>query len=78
MAETTSSSAAGAARKELFLTRIYGSPHALVLRAWTDSKHMARWWGPRGFTNPVCELDVRPGDLIRIDMCGPRMATYIR
>ncbi|MFZ0859848.1 MAG: SRPBCC domain-containing protein [Candidatus Sulfotelmatobacter sp.] len=31
----------------------------LVFKAWTDTKHMAQWWGPNGFTNPVCELDVR-------------------
>jgi uncharacterized protein YndB with AHSA1/START domain len=71
MAETTSSSAAGQARQELILTRILGAPRSLVFRAWTDPKHLARWWGPRGFSNPVCELDVRPGGLIRIDMRGP-------
>ena len=32
---------------------------------------MAQWFGPRGFTNPVCELDVRVGGSIRIVMRGP-------
>lgn len=32
---------------------------------------MARWWGPEGFTNPVCELDVRPGGKFLISMCDP-------
>ena len=32
---------------------------------------MAQWWGPAGFTNPVCEWDARPGGLIRIDMQAP-------
>jgi uncharacterized protein YndB with AHSA1/START domain len=68
MAEATSSSAAAQARQELILTRIFGAPRSLVFRAWTDPHHMARWWGPRGFTNPVCELEVRPGGLMRIDM----------
>jgi uncharacterized protein YndB with AHSA1/START domain len=81
MAEATSSSAsgssaAGQARQELILTRILGAPRSLVFKAWTDTKHMARWWGPRGFTNPVCELDVRPGGLIRIDMRGPDGTVY--
>jgi uncharacterized protein YndB with AHSA1/START domain len=76
MAEATSSSAAGQARQELILTRIFGAPRSLVFRAWTDPQHMARWWGPRGFTNPVCELDVRPGGLIRIDMRGPDGTIY--
>jgi uncharacterized protein YndB with AHSA1/START domain len=75
MAET-SSSATGQARQELFLTRIFGAPRSLVFKAWTDPKHMARWWGPRGFTNPVCELDARPGGLIRIDMRGPDGTVY--
>ena len=29
---------------------------------------MARWWGPRGVTNPVCEADARPGGAIHIVM----------
>jgi uncharacterized protein YndB with AHSA1/START domain len=76
MAEATSSSAAGQARQELVLTRILGVPRSLVFRAWTDPEHLARWWGPRGFTNPVSELDVRPGGLIRIDMRGPDGIIY--
>jgi uncharacterized protein YndB with AHSA1/START domain len=76
MAEATSSSAAAQAGQELILTRILGAPRSLVFRAWTDPQHMARWWGPRGFTNPVCELDVRPGGLIRIDMRGPDGTIY--
>jgi uncharacterized protein YndB with AHSA1/START domain len=76
MAEAKSSSAAGQARQELLLTRIFGAPRSLVFKAWTDPKHVARWWSPRGFTNPVCELDVRPGGLIRIDMRAPNGTIY--
>ncbi|MGH2376470.1 MAG: SRPBCC family protein, partial [bacterium] len=47
-----------------------------VFKAWTDPKHVAQWWGPRGFTNPVCELDVRPGGAIRIHMRGPDGTLY--
>ena len=32
---------------------------------------MAQWWGPKGFTNPFCELDARPGGAIRIHMRAP-------
>lgn len=76
MAEATSSSATGQARQELILTRILGAPRSLVFKAWTDPKHLARWWGPRGFTNPVSELDVRPGGRMRIDMRGPDGTSY--
>jgi uncharacterized protein YndB with AHSA1/START domain len=76
MADATSSSTTSPARQELLLTRIYGAPRSMVFKAWTDSKHVARWWSPRGFTNPVCELDVRPGGLIRIDMRAPNGTIY--
>ena len=51
-----------------FFTRVFDVPRALVSTAWTDPKHLAQWWGPDGFTNPVCKLDVRVGGKIRIDM----------
>lgn len=62
--------------KELTLTRIINAPRALVFRAFTDPKHVAQWWGPRGFTNPVCELDLRPGGAILIHMRSPDGIIY--
>jgi uncharacterized protein YndB with AHSA1/START domain len=61
---------------DVTFTRILKAPRALVFRLWTEPQHVARWWGPRGFTNPVCELDVRPGGQIRIDMKGPDGTVY--
>jgi uncharacterized protein YndB with AHSA1/START domain len=52
-------------------TRVFNAPRALVWKAWTDPKMMAQWFGPRGFTIPVCELDVRVGGSLRIVMRGP-------
>ena len=53
------------------LTRIFDAPRSLVWKAWTDPKMMAQWFGPRCFTNPVCELDVRVGGSLRVVMRGP-------
>jgi uncharacterized protein YndB with AHSA1/START domain len=53
------------------LTRIFDAPRALVWKAWTDPKMMAQWFGPRGFTSTVGELDVRVGGSLRIVMHGP-------
>jgi len=47
-----------------------------VFKAWTDPKLVAQWWSPRGFTNPVSELDVRPGGAILIHMRGPDGVIY--
>ncbi len=63
-------------KRELNITRNFNGTRDRVFNAWTDPKQMARWWGPKGFTNPVCELDVRPGGLIRIDMRGPDGTMY--
>ncbi len=60
----------------LVITRTVKAPRELVFKAWIDQKLMAMWWGPDGFTNPVCELDVRPGGTIRIDMRGPDETVY--
>jgi uncharacterized protein YndB with AHSA1/START domain len=64
------------AAQEVFFTRVLAAPRDLVWKAWTDPKHVAQWWGPNGFTNPVCELDARPGGAIRIHMRGPDGTVY--
>jgi uncharacterized protein YndB with AHSA1/START domain len=57
-------------------TRVFDAPRKVVFRAWTDRDQLQRWWGPKGFTNPVCEVDVRPGGAIRIDMRAPDGVVY--
>ena len=62
--------------KDLVLTRILNVPRERVWKAWTDPTQLAMWWGPRGFTNPVCAVDLRPGGALRIDMRGPDGIVY--
>src|SRR5216684_1577276 len=62
--------------QELVLTRVFDAPRELLFKAWTDPKFVAIWWGPHQFTNPVCELDVRPGGAILIHMRGPDGTVY--
>jgi len=57
--------------RELVLTRVFAAPRPLVFQCWTDSEHMKNWFGPRMFTNPTCQLDVRTGGTWRIVMRGP-------
>jgi uncharacterized protein YndB with AHSA1/START domain len=63
-------------RVEATLTRTFNAPRELVWKAWTDPQMMARWWGPKGFTNPVCEMDVRVGGKILIHMRAPNGAVH--
>jgi uncharacterized protein YndB with AHSA1/START domain len=68
--------ATAAANRELTLTRVIDAPRELVFRMWTDPVHLAKWWGPRDFTNPVCEIDVRSGGALRIVMRAPDGTDY--
>jgi uncharacterized protein YndB with AHSA1/START domain len=60
-----------APERTLVTTRVYDAPRERVYKAWTDPKQLAQWFPPEGFTAPVCELEVRVGGAIRIDMKGP-------
>ena len=61
---------------DLVMTRVFDAPRELVFKAWTETKHVAQWWGPKRFTNSVCEMDVRPGGAIRIHMRAPDGVVY--
>jgi uncharacterized protein YndB with AHSA1/START domain len=41
--------------------RVFAAPRDLVFRAWTEPGRLKRWWGPRGYTVPYCEIDLREG-----------------
>jgi uncharacterized protein YndB with AHSA1/START domain len=61
---------------ELVLTRIFDAPRELVFKVWADPKHVARWWGPNGFTTTIHEMEVRPGGPWRYSMRAPDGHNY--
>jgi uncharacterized protein YndB with AHSA1/START domain len=62
--------------REFIITREFTAPRELVFEAWTDPKHVALWWGPRGFNNPVCEWNAKPGCAIHVVMRAPNGIDY--
>jgi uncharacterized protein YndB with AHSA1/START domain len=60
----------------LRLSRSFAAPREAVFRAFTDPAEMAKWWGPKGYTVPVCELDARPGGAWRTRMRDPDGGTH--
>jgi uncharacterized protein YndB with AHSA1/START domain len=48
-------------KERMIVTRIFDAPRELVWKAWTDPKYVMQWWGPKGFTSPVCKIDFRVG-----------------
>jgi uncharacterized protein YndB with AHSA1/START domain len=59
------------ADKEILITRTFDAPRELVWQMWTTADHLRHWWGPQGWTLPVCELDFRPGGSWFYCMQGP-------
>jgi uncharacterized protein YndB with AHSA1/START domain len=66
----------GVDARYIVIERIVDAPPALVFRCWTDPKQLMRWWGPTGFSNPVCDMDVRIGGAWRIVMRAPDGPEY--
>ena len=64
------------ADREIVMTRVFDAPRELVFSAWTDARHVPHWWGPRGFTTTVREMDVKPGGSWRFVMHGPDGTDY--
>lgn len=61
---------------EIHITRVYDAPAKLVWEVWTDLKHVAKWWGPRGFTITTKSKDLRPGGKWIYTMHGPDGVDY--
>lgn len=76
MTTTKNNPTANTADRDFIITRTFDAPRELVWKAWTDPKHMTQWWGPRGFTNPVWDMDFRPGGAYRFVMRAPDGAEY--
>jgi uncharacterized protein YndB with AHSA1/START domain len=64
------------AEREIVTERVFDAPREMVFKAFTDAEHIAKWWGPDGFTNTVHEMDVRVGGVWRFMMHGPDGTDY--
>jgi uncharacterized protein YndB with AHSA1/START domain len=63
-------------RPVIVITRDFDAPRELVWKAITDPKQVAVWYGGPGFTNPVCEMDLRPGGTWHHVMQAPNGTRY--
>jgi uncharacterized protein YndB with AHSA1/START domain len=52
---------------QVFISRVFRAPRALVYRAFTDPDQLGSWWGPVGNSVPRdgIDFDVRPGGFQR-------------
>ena len=72
----TKNEASGGNKNELVITREFNAPLDLVWRAWTEPELIAKWFGPKGFSTRVDELDLRVGGKSVYVMIGPDGAEY--
>ena len=61
---------------DIVITSLVNAPRPVVFEAWTNPKHVVKWWGPPGFSNVRCEIDLRPGGALRIDLLAPDGTPY--
>lgn len=71
-----SSADAGLEARSIITTREFDTPRELVWEAWTDPKHLSKWWGPTGFTTTTSAFDMSPGGVWRFVMHGPDGRDY--
>lgn len=57
-----------AERNELEITRIFEAPRKLVFKVWSEAKHLAQWWGPKGSDIEVKTLEFRSGGIFHYSM----------
>ena len=63
-------------KQEVLLTRVFDAPRELVWRAWTDPQHFKQWWGPKDYTCPFCEMELRVGGKYLNCMRSPEGKEY--
>lgn len=63
-------------KDEITITRIFDAPRERVWKAWTEPEAVKKWWGPKNFTAPVSEIDLRVGGKYLSCMRGPDGKEY--
>jgi uncharacterized protein YndB with AHSA1/START domain len=64
------------ANRELKISRLINAPRELVFEAWTDPKHLAKWWGPNGCINTIQKMDVKKNGELILTMHTPDGTDY--
>src|SRR5262245_55538776 len=63
--------------REIVLSRLFNAPRELVFDAWTHPAHVAKWYGPTGFTVTTHEMNFADKGVWRFTMHGPDGKDYL-
>ncbi|WP_138732561.1 SRPBCC family protein [Modestobacter excelsi] len=64
------------ADREIVITRVISAPPELVFKAFTEVRHLSRWWGPEGFTTTTRSFEFRVGGEWDFVLHGPDGTDY--
>jgi uncharacterized protein YndB with AHSA1/START domain len=64
------------ADREIVISRFIDAPRDLVFEAFTEVRHVSRWWGPEGFTTTTRAFEFRVGGEWDFVMHGPNGTDY--
>ena len=64
------------AGREIVISRVIEAPRELVFEAFTEVRHLSRWWGPEGFTTTTRSFEFRVGGVWEFVMHGPDGTDY--
>jgi uncharacterized protein YndB with AHSA1/START domain len=64
------------ADREIVISRVIDAPRELVFEAFTQVRHLSRWWGPDGFTTTTRSFAFRVGGEWEFVMHGPDGTDY--
>src|SRR3979490_3334197 len=57
--------------REIVMTRVFDAPRQMVFDAFSKPELLKRWFGPRGWSLAVCDVDWRVGGGFRFVLRGP-------
>jgi len=57
--------------REVVFSRVFDAPRELLWTAWSEPRHLHRWFGPTGYTTTTHEFVFAPGGTWRFVMHGP-------
>ncbi|HEX3406013.1 MAG TPA: SRPBCC family protein [Caulobacteraceae bacterium] len=75
-AETVAAGVEPEEDREIVIERLLDAPRELVFEVFTSAEHLARWWGPNGFSVTTSAFDFRVGGVWRFVMHGPDGRDY--
>jgi uncharacterized protein YndB with AHSA1/START domain len=64
------------ADREIVVYRVISASRELVFEAFTEVRHLSRWWGPEGFSTTTRAFEFRVGGVWDFVMHGPDGTDY--